>query len=427
MNLTEEDIISDDIKEAIMASKRKKIEEQHNCRIWQASDGRWKTYYQDSCGKRKLIAYKHRDDLIDKLAELYYDDTKNPHIVEIFEEWLDDKLKKNEISKTSAGRYRQDFDRYFKRYGWDQKRIRSVTMDNLTEHVKDTIVNEKLTQKTFGNFRIIIRGIFFQARKEKLCDFNIKTLIDDMFISKKSFTVKKKDATEEILNDYETEKMITYLNEHKDPLNMAILLVFYTGLRIGELCALKKTDIVDGEYLHIQRTETYVRNQCQIDNKTSTDITDCPKTESGDRYIFLSQEARDVIQWLLDYTPNDTEWLIVSGNQKRIVRATLHRRLTKVCNEIEIPHRSMHKIRKTYASRLIDSGVDENLVIRQLGHSNIDVTKNYYYFTHQMKDEQAEQLSRAVKDYNKKVIKSKGRNQIFTLVNDDFKRVHGIS
>ena len=427
MKVTEEDLNSDGVKEVIMALKRKKTEECHELKIWYASDGRWKTYYSLPDGKRKLLAYKCKDDLIEKLMELNQLEQEDPTIQSIFEDWLEEKLSFNEISLVSAGRYKCDFDRFFVKYDWNNIRIKDVDMQKLTDFVKQTIANEKLTKKTFGNFRIVIRGIFMQAKKRGFVNFNIKTLIEDMFISKRSFTVVKKEMKSEILDDDEVKKMTTYLSEHKDPMNMAILLDFYTGLRIGELCALKKSDWIEECYLHIQRTETYVRNQCQESDETSTTISDSTKTESGDRLVYLCPEAVEILQWLIDYPDNDTEWLFVSQNQKRIVRATLHRRLTKVCNEVGIPHRSMHKIRKTYASRLLDSGVNENIIIKQLGHTNINITKDYYYFMHQMKDEQARQLSQAVKDYDKKVIKS---NQTlispFVLVDDEFKQNHRI-
>lgn len=423
MTITKEDLDSDEIKEVIMAKKRKETVLNHEFKIWEGNDGRWKTYYQEPGGKRKLIAFTDKNNLIDRLMELKYETNKNPTLGCLFEEWLAEKLEFREITPQTASRYKQDFQRFFIKYDWDKKRIRTIDITELSKYVKTTIVKENVTKKTFGNFRIILRGIFLQAKKNEFVDFNIRTLIEDLFISKKSFATIKRDPKNEIFNDEEVEKMIDYLSNHKDIMNMAILLDFYTGLRIGELCALKKSDFIDDEYLHIQRTEISIHGRCNEDeNLSSTDVQENTKTENGDRMVFLSEEALEVVHWLLEYKDNDTEWMFVSKNKNRIVRATLHRRLTHVCKAINIPHKSMHKIRKTYASRLLDSGVNENIICKQLGHSNIDVTKNYYYFMHQMKEEQKQQLSQAMKDYNKNsnqnVMDAKPR---LRLVSTDFR------
>ncbi len=56
----------------------------------------------------------------------------------------------------------------------------------------------------------------------------------------------------------------------------------------------------------------------------------------------------------------------------------------------------MHKARKTYATKLINGGVDESLVIKQMGHTSIDCTKNYYYFNNKSAEEAERQIEDAI-------------------------------
>ena len=63
---------------------------------------------------------------------------------------------------------------------------------------------------------------------------------------------------------------------------------------------------------------------------------------------------------------NDYEWL--------------SNKIESICRCINIPHRSFHKIRKTYATTLIDAGVGENVIINQMGHTEILTTKRFYYY-----------------------------------------------
>ena len=57
----------------------------------------------------------------------------------------------------------------------------------------------------------------------------------------------------------------------------------------------------------------------------------------------------------------------------------IRRRLLRVCKHLGIAPKSPHKIRKTYASILIDAGLDNNLVIKQMGHTNISLTESHYH------------------------------------------------
>lgn len=56
----------------------------------------------------------------------------------------------------------------------------------------------------------------------------------------------------------------------------------------------------------------------------------------------------------------------------------------------------MHKARKTYATKLINGGVDESLIIKRMGHTSIDCTKNYYYFNNKNDEEAIKQIERAI-------------------------------
>lgn len=63
-------------------------------------------------------------------------------------------------------------------------------------------------------------------------------------------------------------------------------------------------------------------------------------------------------------------------NGKRIRTYSFTSRLKSICKKLDISPKSLNKIRKTYATTLIDSGVEESLIISQMGHTDIDTTKN---------------------------------------------------
>ena len=66
-------------------------------------------------------------------------------------------------------------------------------------------------------------------------------------------------------------------------------------------------------------------------------------------------------------------------NGKRIRTYSFTWRLKSICQKLDIPVRSLNKIRKTYGTILLDSGAEESFIISQMGHTDIKTTKNYYY------------------------------------------------
>ena len=67
--------------------------------------------------------------------------------------------------------------------------------------------------------------------------------------------------------------------------------------------------------------------------------------------------------------------------------------------KIGIPPRSLHKARKTYATRLINAKVEDSLVQTQLRHSDISTTRRFYYFDNRTGEEKSEAIERAIGQY----------------------------
>lgn len=85
----------------------------------------------------------------------------------------------------------------------------------------------------------------------------------------------------------------------------------------------------------------------------------------------------------------------------RIRGNKFNKRLTSICKKLNIPHRTMHKIRKTYRTMLLDSGMDESFTAEQMGHADVETTRKFYYFSNQNDENKMRQVKRAfdVKKY----------------------------
>ena len=108
-------------------------------------------------------------------------------------------------------------------------------------------------------------------------------------------------------------------------------------------------------------------------------MKDFTKTEAGSRDIILPPTAEWTIRKILELNPRG-EYLFMN-NGKRIRENTFNKRLSTVCDNLKIPHRSTHKVRKTYGTTLLDNNVDDSFVAEQMGHTDVTTTRKLYYYS----------------------------------------------
>lgn len=182
------------------------------------------------------------------------------------------------------------------------------------------------------------------------------------------------------------------IDDHKPYLNIPelIRLTKQTGLRVGELSTLKKEDL-HGRIIKIRRTEDKYRDE---NNKWIVAVKEHAKTDAGNRDLIISSTALDTLNQILELNTSGT--YLFEHNGKRIRGNTFNKRLSRICNELHIPHRTMHKIRKTYGTTLIDSDVDEGFITEQMGHSDISTTKKLYYFSNKTTKNKEKQIENAI-------------------------------
>lgn len=393
------------IQEQVELKERKDLLKKHVFKIWQGTNGSWYTYLPDAVKGRKLVKRNSKKSIEDAIY-LYYRDLNTESTVEqVFNEWINDKLAYEEITQQTYYKYKNNFKRFFKNKetgNWGDLHIKYITEDALEDFVRESIRVHELTAKAFSDFKIIIIGIFKHARKKKISNISISYFFGDLELSKKSLKKKTKSIEEEVFFEDEIPKIMNYLKDNKDIKNLGILLSFYTGVRVGELSTLKKTDFVEqkmangtiAHFVSIQRTEVKVRDE---NEKWIFAVQENAKTDAGIRNVILSNEAWDIYKQILDIN-NSGEYLFMR-NGTRIRGNYFNRRLDRICKELKMPHRSMHKIRKTYGTLLLDSKTDEALVAEQMGHTDVATTRKYYYYSNKKVDSKVSQIEKALANY----------------------------
>ena len=306
---------------------------------------------------------------------------------------MSEKLKYGEIEKNTYDRYETDFHRFFNQ-GFEDTNIKNISEDILEDFIKTTINKKQLTSKAYSGMRTLIIGIFKYAKKHKYTDLSIYTFFGDLNLSKKIFTRKVKCTEKEVFTESEIKSIVNYIsNRNLKIRELGILLAIYTGMRPGELSALKPADIrIKDRTIHIQRSEVKYKND---NGKTVIGVKDFPKSDAGDRYLLLSDKAYDTVKKILRLNPFG-EYLFQDENtHKRVTENGFNHKLSRICTAVNIPIRTMHKLRKTYGTTLIDCGVDDSIITEQMGHADIKTTRQYYYYSNQSNHEKLEQLNRA--------------------------------
>lgn len=401
------DIINmDDVREKIMKKENGKYLEMHNKhhKIWfDEKANQWMTYMDEPSSKRGFVLKRRKEkaDLEKLIIEYYRAIEDKPRIADVFHEWLDLKYSYGEISAQTKTRYENDFKRFFSIDSEiSRKYISDITDIELEMFIKGCIKKYKLTKKTYGGLKILLKGIFRHARKKKLTAIIISVFFDELDLSKNIFAMQeKKSDSEEVYSEEEIPLIKDYLLQ-KDTLRyLGVLLVFVTGMRVGELSALKPEDVfIKGKSgsIHVCRTEVhYSEEDKNGKRKNVVKVQDFAKSEAGNRHIILNSFAVQVLERIKELNPNPKEYLF-EENEQRIKIRGFSGALRRTCKSLDIPFRPMHKIRKTYGTTLLDNQVSESLVAYQMGHSDISTTKKYYYRNNKTTEHKIEEIEKAL-------------------------------
>lgn len=283
------------------------------------------------------------------------------------------------IQSQSATRYTKDYNRFF----GDIKDVdvRTFKRADFERFLKVNIKLHRLTQKTYKGMLTILYRIFSKAYSLELIDYDIKDVVKKISIPNRMFEPMKphKEKRAEIFTIAESNKIIDWIENNGTVRDFAILLVFYTGIRVGELATLKPEDVdIEQNILHIRRTEINYKDE---NGHTVYGVQNHPKTDEGFRDVTVPQKARLVLQYLL--ANKGSEWLVEeklkTGEFRRVRTYQYDQRLRRcLCKYVGVRPRGMHKIRGYYGTYLYSKNVSEETLLHNMGHTNIKVFEDYY-------------------------------------------------
>ena len=148
----------------------------------------------------------------------------------------------------------------------------------------------------------------------------------------------------------------------------AILLACHYGLRRGECAALTTQDII-GNTLRICKTTSQIRGLT---------VTTTPKNDKT-RYIKLSLDDANSLKEYNSLRQANKDSLLIRGlNGETVTPNAINKRLRKHLRELELPRIRFHDLRHSYATIMMQNGVNPKIVSTVLGHSSVDITLDLY-------------------------------------------------
>ena len=267
----------------------------------------------------------------------------------------------------------------------------SVRLDNITNERIEYQCNQLLlsggrngnglSPKTVSDTLSLIRNILRYASDGT--PFSLPDL--------RSITIRKSVGQIRVFTRNEQQILCRYLYQNLNGKNIGILFCLFTGLRIGEICALKWEDIsFKDKTVYIHQTMQRLQTDRHPQKRTMVMIS-TPKSSCSIRTIPLPDE---LIRLLSEFNGSRCGY-ILTGNENQYVEPRLMQKHFKhVLEEASLKPVNYHTLRHTFATRCIEIGFDVKSLSEILGHANVNITMNrYVHPSLELKRENMQKLS----------------------------------
>lgn len=348
--------------------------------IYKRRDGRWEGRYKTETAKYRSIYGKTYQEVKTKL--LAFKATPMPKnssgkltIKVLFEEWLS--AVKLKIKESTYANYRMKADKHI------LSQFADIRYENLTVQMLHNFIESKLNSGLSAKYISDIVIVFKSMAKYISRVHGLRNPIADVVLPKSY----KKEIN--LFSDIQQKKLCKYLLKNTDNTSLGILLSIYMGLRIGEVCSLKWSDInLEKSILTIKRTVQRIRTG---EHGTRL-IIDTPKSRSSQRVIPIPLFLMNILRKL--HKRND--FYILSGSEKIIEPRTMQRKFKTILKKAKLPSINYHSLRHMFATNCIQLGFDVKTLSEILGHASVETTLNRYVHTSIERKTQCMNLMRIV-------------------------------
>lgn len=362
--------------------------------IEQTSNGRFKYVeryedYRSGKLKRVSVTFDNKTRETQKKAKLLLEEKiakilseskltiKDMNLFDAIDEWLEVYEQQVEDTTYNMAEYFRDKSTEYFSKDILISRMHDADWNNFLE---DLLYNKKLANGT-------VRGI-----KGKLTVF-IRYCKQKGYVEKEKFKeisfTNKKEEKEKIENKFLEDDEYKLVIENCENIRYRNLFewMYLTGMRIGEVLALRKSDI----HITPERAYASVTGTTDLQGKRK----ERTKTKAGTREVDLSKKAVDVYNEMCEISP-DSEMLFVNRNNTLLLRQNVNTYLRTLRKKIEFNKKLYpHMFRHTHISKLAELGVPLHAIKERVGHESSDITeKIYLHVTKNVRKSMVEKLDK---------------------------------
>ena len=346
--------------------------------IYKRKDGRWEARFVKEItadGKKKYASvYGHSYSEVKQKQQLYI---VNPQIVElndyatvkyVMNDWL--QITKHKTKYSTFIKYETIINNHIiPQIG--KINVNILSNKNIIQFTEKLVTS--LSIATINNILIVLRMGLEYAESE----YNIKCPNIQL--------LKAPKLEMRVLSQLEQQKLINYIKDKKDSYSFGVLVALFTGIRIGELCALQWCDISDNK-IYITKTMQRIKNK----NGKSEIMITAPKTEKSNRVIPVPTAISEIIENF-----RKTEgYVICQNNNKYVEPRLMQKKFANIIDECGLENVNFHALRHTFATRCIESGFDIKTLSEILGHTNVRTTLDrYVHSSFELKQKNMEKLT----------------------------------
>lgn len=298
---------------------------------------------------------------LNKSKEEDYKAFGNLTFVSFCDTWLN--FQKEFIKHSTFCNYKQQITKHLKVY-FSKHQLRDFENTQIQMFVVYLKKEKNLGNRSIEGIVSVLKLILRFAMENNLIrSFSLKTKMPVENIEENKIKLFSPEDVEKIkLFEFKDKKM-----------ELSINLLFYTGIRNGEACALRWSDIdFNKKTISVKRTAQRVYAGKGVKTKVEVGL---PKTKSSIRKIPINEK---LLKMLKKYKNDD---VYVIGGDKPTDPRTNRNIILNFCNECEIDSKSPHAFRHTFATTLINNGVDLKTVSELLGHASVQTTIDVYVHT----------------------------------------------
>lgn len=276
--------------------------------------------------------------------------------------WL--AVNKNQVKESTVAKYLSTIDKHIKPF-FGNCSPQLITTEMTAEFIDYLLTTKNLSAKTVKDTAVILKSILKYISKNYGMD-----MID---IVMPKYTAKKI----RVLSQEEQKKFFEYLISDLDIYKFGVLFALMTGLRIGEVCALRVGDIyLDERVVEVRETVQRIKNLSGEGPKTKL-VFSAPKSNTSARIVPLTTTAYELCKEKVSNTSPDA-FLLTGSETEFIEPRTLQFHIKKYGKVCGIEDMHFHVLRHTFATRCVEVGFEIKSLSEVLGHSSPRITLERY-------------------------------------------------